>query len=56
MIRRNNFNFNSISLQQLFNYFLIFQIFIQYYNIKKFMTTDNILLYEFRDRVNLEIK
>ena len=56
MIRRNNFNFNSIFLQQLFDYFLVFKIFIQYCNIKTFMTIDNILSYELNDCVNLEIK
>ena len=56
MIRRNNFNFNSISLQQLLDYFFIFRIFIQYCNVETFMTIDNILSYEFNDRVNLKIK
>ena len=56
MIKRNNFNFNSISLQQLFDYFFIFRIFIQYCNVKTFMTTDNILSYKFNDYVNLKIK
>ena len=56
MIKRNNFNFNSISLQQLFNYFFIFTIFIQYRDVKAFMSIDNILLYELNDRVNLKIK
>ena len=56
MIKWNNFNFNSISLQQLLDYFFIFRIFIQYCNVKTFMTIDNILSYEFNDRVNFEIK
>ena len=56
MIKRNNFNFNSVSLQQLLDYFLVFKIFIQYCNVKTFMTIDNILLYKFNDRVNFEIK
>ena len=56
MIRRNNFDFNSIFLQQLLNYLLIFKIFIQYYNVKTFMTIDNILSYELNDHVNLKIK
>ena len=56
MIKWNNLDFNSISLQQLLDYLLIFKIFIQYYNVKTLMTTDNILSYEFSDRVNLEIK
>ena len=56
MIRRNNLNFNLISLQQLFNYFLILKIFIQYCNVKTFITTDNILSYELNNRINLKIK
>ena len=56
MIERNNFNLDSIFLQQLFGYFLISKIFIQYYNVKAFITIDNILSYEFNDRANFEIK
>ena len=56
MIRRNNFDLNSIFLQQLLDYFLVFRIFIQYCNVKTFMTIDNILLYEFNDYVSFEIK
>ena len=56
MIKRNNFNLDSISLQQLLNYFFIFRIFIQYRDVKALMSTDNILLYEFNDRVNFKIK
>ena len=56
MIKRNNFDFNLISLQQLFDYFFVFKIFIQYYNVKTFMMIDNILLYELNDRVNFKIK
>ena len=56
MIRWNNLNFNSISLQQLLDYLFVLKIFIQYCNVKTFMTTDNILSYEFNDRVNLKIR
>ena len=56
MIKRNNLNLNSISLQQLFNYFLIFKIFIQYRDIKALMSIDIILSYKLNDRVNLKIK
>ena len=56
VIKQNNFNFNSVSLQQLFNYFLVLRIFIQYCNVKTLMTTDNILSYKFNDHVNFKIK
>ena len=56
MIKRNNFNFNLISLQQLLDYFFIFGIFIQYRDVKALMSIDNILLYKFNDFINFEIK
>ena len=40
----------------MLDYFLIFKIFIQYRDVKALMSINNILSYEFSDRVNLEIK
>ena len=40
----------------MFNYFLIFRIFIQYRDVKAFMLIDNILSYELNNRVNFKIK
>ena len=56
MIKRNNLDLNSIFLQQLFNYFLVFRTFIQYCDVKALMSINNILSYEFKDCINLKIK
>ena len=56
MIRRNNFNLDSISLQQLLDYFLVFRIFIHYRDVKALMSIDNILSYKLSNRINLKIK
>ena len=56
IIKRNNFSFNWISLQQLLDYLLVFKTFIQYCNVKALMSINNILLYELNNRINFEIK